>query len=83
MPQRDWIKRLREGNQNPKKNPAVKLTEFFAGKHDNDGNRKGLIYDTTKTEEASAILRGGIDLISSDLVKKFVSCWQNDWELIE
>lgn len=80
--QREWIKRLREGEQDPTKNPTVKLTEFFAGKydHDNGGARQGLTYSTKLTEQASPSFRNGVDLISSGIVKKFVDSWRQDRE---
>ncbi|KAI1390433.1 putative NRPS-like enzyme [Hypoxylon trugodes] len=77
--QREWIKRLREGEQDPTKNPTVKLTEFFAGKYDNEESRAGLVYSTKLTEQASPSLKGGIDLVSSGIVKKFVDSWRRDW----
>lgn len=77
--QREWIKRLREGEQDPTKNPTVKLVEFYASKYDNDRSRKGLVYNTEFTEQVSLALRGGVDLISSGIVKKFVNSWQRDW----
>lgn len=77
--QREWIKRLRESEQDPVKNPTVKLTDFFAGKYDNDGSRSGLIYASEMTERVSPSLKGGVDLLSSGLVQKFVESWRNDW----
>ncbi|CAI6015403.1 unnamed protein product [Clonostachys chloroleuca] len=80
--QREWIKRLREGEQDPTKNPTVKLTEFFAGKYDHDkgGARQDLTYSTKLTEQASPSFRNGVDLISSGIVKKFVDSWRQDRE---
>lgn len=80
--QRDWIKRLRESDQDPVKNPTIKLTDFYAGKYDNDKSRAGLVYTTTLTEEVCPSLRGGVNLISSGIVKKFVDSWRHDWEIV-
>ncbi|EXJ80150.1 hypothetical protein A1O1_08292 [Capronia coronata CBS 617.96] len=78
--QREWIKRLREGEQDPKKNPTVKLVDFYADKYDNDRmSRKGLVFEMHKTEEASPALRGGVELISSGLIKKYVDAWLKVW----
>ena len=64
-----------------KKNPAVKSIDFFTDKYDNDNmGRSGLSFDMEKSEEASASLRGGVDLIQDGLIKKFVNSWRNnDW----
>lgn len=78
--QREWVQRLQEGEQDPEKNPTVKLTGFFAEKYDNDlPGRKGLVFETTKTEAASPALRGGVELIKSGLIRKFVESWQREW----
>ena len=49
--QREWVRRLRESDGDPGRNPTVKLVEFFARKYDHDeGNkgRKGLEYERAK-----------------------------------
>ncbi|KAL2813106.1 hypothetical protein BJX63DRAFT_432153 [Aspergillus granulosus] len=80
LPKREWVQRLREGEQDPKKNPAVKLLDFFADKYDNDGmGRSGLVFEMQKSEAASPALNGGVDLIESGLIKKFVDAWRNEW----
>lgn len=78
---REWVRRLRSDEQDPQKNPAVKLIDFFTDKYDNDNmGRSGLSFEMEKSEEASASLRGGVDLIQDGLIKKFVSSWRNnDW----
>ncbi|KAH8425112.1 uncharacterized protein LDX57_002861 [Aspergillus melleus] len=78
---REWIRRLRTGEQNPAKNPTVKLTEFYAGKYDNEGSRAGLVYSTDLTEEICPSLRGGVNLSSSGIIKKFVDSWRQDWAI--
>jgi hypothetical protein len=79
--QREWVQRLREGEQDPEKNPTVKLIGFFAEKYDNDlPGRMGLVFEAGKTEAASAALRGGIELIQSGLIQKYVDSWRRrEW----
>jgi thioester reductase-like protein len=78
--QREWVRRLREGEQNPTKNPTIKLLDFYVDKYDNDYvTRSGLSFETTKTEAASPSLRGGVDLIGSGLISKFVEQWRKEW----
>lgn len=79
--QREWVKRLREGEQDPAKNPTVKLVDFFTEKYDNDKpGRRGLVYETRRTETRSKSIAAGFDLVGSDLLKKCVRSWkERDW----
>ncbi|BCS22828.1 putative NRPS-like protein biosynthetic cluster [Aspergillus puulaauensis] len=80
LTQRQWIQRLREGEQDPQKNPAIKLLDFFADKYDNDKpGRAGLVFEMAKSEAASPSLKGGVELIESGLIKKFVDSWRSEW----
>lgn len=82
MPQREWIQLLRDSDQDPIKNPTRKLLEFFEEKYDNDRmGRKGLSFLTAKTEEESATLKGGVDVIGSGLVEKMVYEWLRTWKV--
>ncbi|KAL4800546.1 hypothetical protein BDV19DRAFT_398068 [Aspergillus venezuelensis] len=80
LPKREWVRRLREGEHDPKKNPAIKLLDFFAEKYDNDNpGRSGLVFEMEKSEAASPALRGGVELIESGLIRKFVEAWRREW----
>ncbi|KAL4906800.1 hypothetical protein BDW74DRAFT_149651 [Aspergillus multicolor] len=80
LPKRQWVQRLREGEQDPKKNPAIKLLDFFAEKYDNDNlGRSGLVFEMEKSETASPSLRGGVELVETGLIKKFVDAWRTEW----
>ncbi|KAL4781790.1 hypothetical protein BJX76DRAFT_369564 [Aspergillus varians] len=80
LPKRQWVQRLREGEQDPGKNPAVKLLDFFAEKYDNENlGRSGLVFEMEKSEAASPSLKGGVELIDSGLIKKFVEAWRGEW----
>ncbi|KAL4941645.1 hypothetical protein BDV06DRAFT_235965 [Aspergillus oleicola] len=80
LPKREWVQRLREGEQDPKKNPAIKLLDFFAEKYDNDKTgRSGFTFEMEKSKAASSALRGGVELIESGLISKFVESWQKEW----
>ncbi|KAF9894710.1 hypothetical protein FE257_006600 [Aspergillus nanangensis] len=77
LPKRQWVERLRRGEQDPKKNPAIKLLDFFADKYDNDHpGRAGLVFDMAKSQAVSSFLRDGVEVIESGLVGKFVREWQ-------
>ncbi|KAL4884773.1 hypothetical protein BJY04DRAFT_233049 [Aspergillus karnatakaensis] len=80
LPKRQWVQRLRDGEQDPKKNPAIKLLDFFAEKYDNDNlGRAGLVFEMEKSEAASPSLNGGVELIETGLIKKFVDSWRAEW----
>ncbi|KAL4924554.1 uncharacterized protein BDV17DRAFT_284616 [Aspergillus undulatus] len=70
---RQWVQRLREGDRDPKRNPAIKLLD-----NDNPG-RSGLLFEMEKSEAANPALRGGVELIESGLIRKFVNAWRREW----
>lgn len=76
LPKRQWVQRLRESEQDPVKNPTIKLVDFFADKYDNDNpGCSGLSFAMNKTEASSSSLHGGVGLIGSGLIKKYVDAW--------
>ncbi|KAK9473258.1 uncharacterized protein V1510DRAFT_364071 [Dipodascopsis tothii] len=78
--QRDWIHKLRVGEQNPLKNPTIKLLNFFASKYDNDSlGRSGLIFDTSKTRLHSLAVNKAPQMIVSGLIDKYVAQWLTKW----
>lgn len=78
--QREWVQRLRDGEQDPTLNPTVKLLDFFADKYDNDKpGRSGLVFETQKTEDRSHAIRGGFDVVKSGLLAKCVENWKRAW----
>ncbi|KAK9487528.1 hypothetical protein V1527DRAFT_326593 [Lipomyces starkeyi] len=78
--QREWIRLLREGDQDPIRNPTVKLSGFFAAKYDNDRpGRQGLVFETHVTEKNSDAIRNATDPVSSGLIKKFLERWLEMW----
>lgn len=80
--QREWVKRLREGEQDPKINPTVKLLDFYANKYDNNKpGRSGLAFDTRRTEERSKTIGDGYHVVDSGLIAKCVDSWRSEWGL--
>ncbi|ATZ47711.1 hypothetical protein BCIN_03g00210 [Botrytis cinerea B05.10] len=78
--QREWIKLLRESEQDPDKNPTIKLLDFFTEKYDNDKpGRQGLVFRTEKTGSKSVAIKNGCDIVGSGLVKKFIDSWKQEW----
>jgi hypothetical protein len=80
VPQREWVRLLRESDPDPVKNPTVKLLDFFAEKYDNDRpGRSGLVFETRKTEGKSGAMRDGFDVVGSGLVERMVGWWRTQW----
>ncbi|KAK9479745.1 hypothetical protein V1514DRAFT_327299, partial [Lipomyces japonicus] len=75
---REWIRLLRSSDQDPIKNPTVKLTNFFVNKYDNDDlGRSGLVFETFVTAGKSTTIRHANDAVTEGLVSKFVNYWVN------
>ncbi|GAB7348312.1 hypothetical protein MBLNU459_g6290t2 [Dothideomycetes sp. NU459] len=80
IPQREWIQCLRGSDPDPVKNPTRKLLSFFEDKYDNENlGRQGLKFKTEKTENASKTMRGGMDIVGTDLIDKIVKQWRASW----
>lgn len=77
---REWVKRLREGDQDPEKTPAVKLLDFYAEKYGSDAeDQNGLIFETRTTAKHSEIIRHGFDIIQSGILQRCLDNWRLDW----
>lgn len=78
--QREWVELLQGSEQDPDKNPTIKLLDFFTEKYDNDKpGRQGLVFQTEKTGLRSEAIKNGYDIVDSGLVKKFVVSWRKEW----
>lgn len=75
VPKREWIKKLRESDPNPARNPTFKLVDFFTKKYDNDKVGKGLYYRTELARSLSPTLRD-IRVVDTELVAKFLNFWR-------
>ncbi|KAK3305107.1 uncharacterized protein B0T15DRAFT_383200, partial [Chaetomium strumarium] len=75
------VNRLRHHReQDPQKNPAIKLLDFFTEKYDNDKpGRSGLTYLLQRTSLDSKVVRNGYDVIGSGLIKKTLDYWKTVW----
>ncbi|SPO06446.1 related to NRPS-like enzyme [Cephalotrichum gorgonifer] len=68
---REWVRRLRESDPDPVKNPPVKLVDFFASKYDKDEFGPSMRYVTDAACAASKALSEA-PAITQDSVTKFV-----------
>jgi thioester reductase-like protein len=82
---KEWVQRLRAGDQDPETNPPVKLTGFFAERYGNiteDAPMKSAgRYETGQTCKDSATMTAIPDLIESGMVAKFVNSWAKEWNV--
>jgi len=82
---KEWVQRLRAGDQDPATNPPVKLTDFFAERYGNvaeDAPMKSAgRYETVQTCKDSATMTTIPDLIDSGMVAKFVQAWAKEWNV--
>ncbi|OJJ30358.1 hypothetical protein ASPWEDRAFT_120587 [Aspergillus wentii DTO 134E9] len=81
--QREWLRRLRNSNQDPILNPPIKLVDFFAGKYDTDKPRRTLVWHTEKARELSPTLADATPLDQA-LVDKMVGFFQKEcWGMVK
>lgn len=73
---KEWVRRLRESEPDPVKNPPVKLVDFFASKYDKDDFAPSLSYATDKACAASSSLADA-PAISQDAVTKFIEYFKD------
>jgi len=74
--QRVWLKMLKEGDQDPRKNPTIKLAEFYSDKYDCDPNENkfGKIFHTKMMNNFGGISTDGINVLN--LVPLFIKYWE-------
>ena len=75
IPFEDWVSRVRRFPGSETDNPAARLVEFL-DKHFIRMSCGGLILDTAKSTEHSKTLRRE-ELVSDDLVRKYIRAWKD------
>lgn len=78
VPQQEWIRRLRASEQDPSKNPPIKLVDFFASKYDNDRPRRSLAHSTSRAQGSSPSLQNA-GVIQGETVGRIVTQLQKRW----
>ena len=82
----DWLERLTRSEQDPAKNPSIKLIDFWRAKY--AGNTKevaseeeveGLTFETTNTAQDCPSLAKTGDPVSEGLVERYVRVWLEAW----
>ncbi|KAH9832694.1 Acetyl CoA synthetase-like protein [Teratosphaeria destructans] len=79
----EWLKRLEKSEQDPVKNPSVKLLDFwrtkYGGVQASDAETTGLVFETTRTVRACPRLGEVRDPVSEALVGRYVEVWLRKW----
>jgi thioester reductase-like protein len=82
LPTDEWMERLRNSEQDPKKNPPIKLLDWFESKygHGSSTKNKGvLVYETEKTSAKSESMRAIPSVTDVEYVKKVIERLQEEW----
>jgi thioester reductase-like protein len=77
-----WMELLRASPRDPKRNPPIKLLDWFESKYGckaNPNNRGGLVYLTEKTKKVSRTVECVLDVTSVEFVKKIVKRLRIHW----
>jgi hypothetical protein len=83
----EWLQRLEESEQDPIKNPSIKLVDFWRGKYGSsevhttsgDDEPKGLVFETYRTTQDCPSLGEVSDPVSEGLVERYVTNWVKGW----
>ena len=83
---REWLDRLAKSEQDPGKNPSMKLINFWRGKYgDNkqfsqpEEEPSGLTFETSRTVKDCPSLGEARDPVSEGLVERYVDVWLKSW----
>jgi thioester reductase-like protein len=87
----DWLERLAKSDQDPTRNPSIKLIDFWRGKygqaakHGNglvEEEPTGLTFDTSRTIDACSSLASVQDPVSEGLIQRYVEVWLKKWGVV-
>ncbi|KAI6784135.1 NRPS-like enzyme [Emericellopsis cladophorae] len=77
---KEWVRRLRASNPDPKVNPPIKLVDFFASKYDKDEFAPPKPFATDKACSLSPALANAPE-VNASFVKKFIDYFMhNAWQ---
>lgn len=80
VPFTDWLSHLKARDQDPERNPAVKLTSFWEKQLQGKDQMQGdLVFETTITERDSVTLREAPHILDDGYIEKFLENWLKIW----
>jgi thioester reductase-like protein len=77
-----WMDKLRSSERDPKKNPPIKLLDWFEGKYGHGASTKNkgvLAYETEKTSAKSESMRSIPSVTDVEYVRKVIERLQEEW----
>ncbi|KAF2846669.1 acetyl-CoA synthetase-like protein [Plenodomus tracheiphilus IPT5] len=83
LPTDQWMDRLRKSDQDPVRNPPIKLLDWFEGKYGRTSSpvKQGILeYLTKETEAKSAFLRAVPDVTDRTFVRMMVERLKGHWD---
>jgi hypothetical protein len=84
----EWLQRLASSEQNPEKNPSIKLIDFWQSKYaassqsQNQADEKrgaGLTFESGRTIQDSPSLALVKDPVTAGLIQRYVEAWMKRW----
>ena len=84
----EWLERLERSEQDPEKNPSIKLIDFWKAKYGGaastastaaDDEPSGLTFETTRTVQDCTSLGEEQDPVSQGLIERYVDAWLKKW----
>lgn len=79
----DWLHRLETSEQDPEKNPSIKLIDFWKSKYGGATGQQsedgGLVFETKRTAQDSPSLALVKDPVSVGLVQRYIETWMKRW----
>ncbi|KAJ5681848.1 uncharacterized protein N7477_001788 [Penicillium maclennaniae] len=82
----EWLKRLAGSEQDPEKNPSIKLIDFWRSKYETHGPKPatadendGLVFETTRTVNDCPSLGLVKDPVVEGLVQRYIKTWMERW----
>ncbi|KAJ4286681.1 hypothetical protein N0V90_012933 [Kalmusia sp. IMI 367209] len=82
LPTDQWMEKLRNSDRDPKKNPPIKLLDWFESKYGHGASSKNkgpLVYLTEETGKKSETLGRIIDITDTEYVRLMIERLQNQW----
>ncbi|KAI2792345.1 hypothetical protein POX_b02382 [Penicillium oxalicum] len=86
----EWLRRLESSEQDPKKNPSIKLldfwrvkyrkkTEFSASNHESLQRQDGLQFETGRTVQDCPSLSKVKNPVNAGLMQRYIQTWMQRW----
>ncbi|KAI2720735.1 hypothetical protein CBS147332_3975 [Penicillium roqueforti] len=84
----EWLRRLASSDQDPEKNPSMKLIDFWTAKYASHGLSEtgpsgiedaGLTFETERTVQDCPYLACVEDPVAGGLVQRYIESWMGRW----